>query len=160
MLGWRWTVTRGLDRGEMLVRAGDTVLGTHKLCGCGERRVTDPAEGQVDGSEQLGDRLYSPGASPGDMAIRADEHRAAVGEAVAPRQPAGVAHQLATGPEDLERHGCGRRGGPPGLRVWTDDQREPGVEQVQQRAPASPGRHPGVRRPPAGQHAVRMRPGR
>jgi hypothetical protein len=31
MLGWRWTVTRGLARGEMLVRAGDTVLGTHRI---------------------------------------------------------------------------------------------------------------------------------
>src|SRR5207237_965847 len=62
-------------------------------------------------------------------------------------------------PEDLERKGCGRRGGPPRVRVGTDYQREPTVEQVQQRAPGSPGRHPGVRRPPAGQHAVRMRLG-
>jgi len=31
MLGWCWTVTRGLARGEMLVKAGDTVLGTHKI---------------------------------------------------------------------------------------------------------------------------------
>jgi hypothetical protein len=114
---------------------------------------------QVEGREQLGDRLDGPGAGPGDVAVRPDEHSASVGEAVASGQQGGVADQFAACAEHLQRHGRGRRGGPPGVRVGSDDQREAAVEQVQQRVPASTGRHPGVRRALPGEHTAAVRPG-